>query len=432
MIGADHPGIQSSARKRTTDRMRLRLGRRARRRRRRLLLGGRLLLSGRGRGGRLGLRAVLAVGGREALAAGRLGLPALAVVLAELIERLALVVAREDLLDRRLGLRERLLLGGRDLRDLEDVPAELRLDRADELALVGVEDRVVERLLLLALRHAREQAALRLRGLVDRVLLRDGLPRLAGVERALGLRGLRLRLRQHDAQVTPLGRRELRLVLVVVVGDLGVADLALRLRHLLRELLLQQLVALLVEDVGLREARALQELLEVGGILERLLDGRVDLLLHLAVGDLDVLLGGLLLDPVAADEELEDLVAQRVVLLLALALELRLGRLGRALRRLRRGRLLVGDALREARRVGDLRLRRRGAVRIGLPRLGHGRDLHPVVEGRLLDRLIADLRHRVAGDVAPARAHKERGNDEEGAQRQRAVLREHDVRTLVD
>src|SRR3954464_15404519 len=254
MIGADHPGIQSSARKRTTDRMRLRLGRRARRRRRRLLLGGSLLLSGRGRGGRLGLRAVLAVGGREALAAGRLGLPALAVVLAELVERLALIVAREDLLDRGLRLLERLLLGRRDLGDVEDVPAELGLHRADELALVRLEDRVVEGLLLLTLRDAGQQAALRLGGLVDRVLLRDRLPRLAGLERALRLRGLRLRLRQDDAQVTPLGRGELRLVLVVVRRDLGVGDLALRLRDLLGQLLLQQLVALLVEDVGLREA----------------------------------------------------------------------------------------------------------------------------------------------------------------------------------
>jgi hypothetical protein len=110
-----------------------------------------------------------------------------------------------------------------------------------------------------------------------------------------------------------------------------------------------ELVALLVEDVGLGQARALQELLEVPGILEGLLDRRVDLLLDFLVGDLDVLLVGLLLDPVAADEELEDLVAERVVLLLALALELRLGRLRLALRRRRGGRLLVGNALREVR-----------------------------------------------------------------------------------
>src|SRR3954452_17265373 len=158
------------------------------RRLRRLLLGRllrrRLLLGG---GRRLRLRAVLAVGRLEALAAARLGLPALAVVLAELVERLALAVALQDLLDRRLGLRERLLLRLGDLRDLEDVVAELRLHRTGELALLRVEDRGVERLLLLALGDAGEQTALGLRCLVDRVLLRDALPRLAGLQRALGL-----------------------------------------------------------------------------------------------------------------------------------------------------------------------------------------------------------------------------------------------------
>src|SRR4051812_36230669 len=182
--------------------------------RRRALLGGaavlrlRLRLRG-GRGGVL-LRAVLAVGRREALAAGGLFLPALAVVLAERVQRLALVLAGEDLLDRRLGLLERLLLGRGHLADLEDVVAELRLDRADELAAVGLEDRVVEGLLLLALGDAGELAALALRCLVDREALGDGAPGLAGVERLLGLLGAGLGLREHDAQVTPLGLRELR------------------------------------------------------------------------------------------------------------------------------------------------------------------------------------------------------------------------------
>src|SRR4051794_1169673 len=215
------------------------------RRLRRLLLR-RLLLGGR-RGRRLRLRAVLAVGGREALAAARLAPPALAVVLAELVERLALGVALQDLLDRRLGLGERLLLGGRDLRDLEDVVAELRLHRAGQLALLRLEDRLVQRLLLLALGDVGEQAALRLRGLVDRVLLRDALPRLTGLQRALGLLRAGLLLGEHDPEAAALGRRELRLVLVVVGLDLGVRDLARGLRDLLGQLLLQQLVALLVE-----------------------------------------------------------------------------------------------------------------------------------------------------------------------------------------
>jgi hypothetical protein len=170
---------------------------------------------------------------------------------------------------------------------------------------------------------------------------------------------------------------------------------------------------------------------ELARVRERLLDRGVDLALDLLVGDLDVLLGGLLLDPVAADEELEDLVAQLVVLLLALALQLRLRRLGDALAGRRRGRLLVGDALREVRgiRQDDLGRARLAGIRLAL--LRDGGDLHPVVEGRLLDRLVADLDDRVAGNSAPARADEQRGEHKKGAERQRAVLLEHDV-TLVD
>ena len=65
--------------------------------------------------------------------------------------------------------------------------AELRLHGTDDLALVGREDRLVEGLLLLALGDGGQLAALRLGGLFDRVLLGDGLPRLAAVERGLGL-----------------------------------------------------------------------------------------------------------------------------------------------------------------------------------------------------------------------------------------------------
>ena len=79
------------------------------------------------------------------------------------------------LLDRRLGLLERLLVGRRDLVDLEDVVAELRLDRAVSSPFFAREDRVVERLLLLALGDAGQLAALGLGGVVDRVLLGDRL-----------------------------------------------------------------------------------------------------------------------------------------------------------------------------------------------------------------------------------------------------------------
>ena len=188
-------------------------------------VGRRRRLDRAGRRRRRRLRRVLAVLRHVVLAALRLLLPLLAEVLDERVERLLLVLRRQHLLDRRLGLLERLLRGLGDLVDLEDVVAELRLDRAVDLALLGLEDRVVERLLLLALGDGGQLAALRLGGVVDRVLLGDRLERLAGLERRLGLVGLGLRLGQDDAQVAPLGLRELGLVLVVVVLDLLVGDL---------------------------------------------------------------------------------------------------------------------------------------------------------------------------------------------------------------
>jgi hypothetical protein len=129
-------------------------------------------------------------------------------------------------------------------------------------------------------------------------------------------------------------------------------------------------------------------------------------------------------------EQLEHLVLERVVLLLALRLELRLGRLRLALGRLLRGLLLVGHAGRELRGVGHLRLGRAGRAALGLPGLGHRGDLHPVIERGLLDRLVADLDHGVAGDVAAARAERESGGNKKGAERQRAVLAEHGDETL--
>src|SRR5438094_1049330 len=114
--------------------------------------------AGRRRGGVLGLRRVLAVLRDEVLAAVRLVLPLLAEVLDEAVKRLLLVLGGQQLLDRLLGLRQRLLRGRGDLLDLEDVVAELGLDRPVELALLGLEDRGVERLLLLALGD-REQHA---------------------------------------------------------------------------------------------------------------------------------------------------------------------------------------------------------------------------------------------------------------------------------
>src|SRR5262249_61851125 len=92
----------------------------------------RVLAGGGGRRGRRRLRAVLAVRGLVALGALRLVLPALREVLHEGVERLLLALGLERLLDRVLGLGERLLRRRRDLGDLEDVVAVLGLDRARE------------------------------------------------------------------------------------------------------------------------------------------------------------------------------------------------------------------------------------------------------------------------------------------------------------
>src|SRR3954454_16891683 len=151
--------------------------------------------------GRRGLRPVLAVGGLVAVRALRLLLPALREVLHEGVQRLLLVLGLERLLDRRLGLRERLLAGLGDIGHGEVVVAVLGLDRADELVLVGGEDRVVELLVERALGLGGQLAAGRLGGVVDRILLGDALPGLTGLEGGLGLLGLGLGLGQHDAQV---------------------------------------------------------------------------------------------------------------------------------------------------------------------------------------------------------------------------------------
>src|SRR3954447_21629302 len=175
-------------------------GRRRRRRRARRVVG---LRDGAGsacRGGVLRLRRVLAVLRDEAGAAVRLVLPLLAEVLDEAVERLLLVLRRQQLLDRLVGLLEGLLRGRRDLLDLEDVVAELRLDRPDELALLGLEDRLVERLLLLALGDGEQDPALALGGLVDGELLGHRLERSAARDLGAGLRGLGLVLGQDNAQ----------------------------------------------------------------------------------------------------------------------------------------------------------------------------------------------------------------------------------------
>src|SRR5918994_5764522 len=187
--------------------------------RRRGLRGGLLparVAAGGGAGFGLVLRSVLALGHAVIVRAVGLVLVVLAEGLDELVERLLLALGAQQVLDRLLGLVERLLRGLRDLLDLEDVPAELGLDGTLELALLGLEDRRVEGLLLLSLRHGREQAGLGLRSLVDRVLLHHLLEGLPGRERLLGPVCLGLGLGQHHAQVTALRLGEALLVLLVV------------------------------------------------------------------------------------------------------------------------------------------------------------------------------------------------------------------------
>ena len=139
--------------------------------------------------------------------------------------------------------------------------------------------------------------------------------------RGLGLVGLGLGLRQDDAQVAPLGLGEALLVLVVVLLDVLVGDLRGALRDLLGELLLKLVELDAEEDVLLAHAGGLEELLVglVGRERGLLLVG--ERALDLGVGDLDVLLLGLLLDPLGLDQELHDLALERVVLRLALLLE---------------------------------------------------------------------------------------------------------------
>src|SRR4051794_12627648 len=338
----------------------------------------------------LGLRRVLALLDHEVLRAVRLLLVAVLEVLDEVVQGLLLVLRLQQVPDRLLDLGERLLLGRRHLRDLEDVVAELRLDGPLDLALRCGEDRRVEALLLLALRHVGQLAALCLGSVVGRVLLGHLLPRLTRLERLERGGGLRLLRVQDHEKVARLGLREALLVLVVVVRDLGVGDLALVLDDRLLKLVRQDREAHAVEQVGLALAGARQELLVVGLLRERLLllllEGGLDLL----VGGRDVALLALLEQPLRGDQELHRLVAQPGVLLLALSLEVRGLRLGGALRdRLLR---LGGGALREVRRVRGDDVLRLLAGRLRLLLRGGG---EPVVELLLGDRRVADLGDRV-------------------------------------
>ena len=239
---------------------------------------------------RLRLRRVLALVHDEALATVRLRLPLLAQLGVELVVGGLLVARLQLLADRRGRLLQRLLLGRRDLLDLEDVVAELDLDRAAELALVGREQRRVEVLLLRALGDAQQLAALALGGVVDRVALGDGRPALIALERLQRGVGVGLGLRQHEADVARLGLREARLVLLVERRDGLVGHLVGALDGLLAQLRVDGVEGDLEARVGDRHARLLEELLEVGLLREGVLDGLLVGLVVLLRGDLDALL----------------------------------------------------------------------------------------------------------------------------------------------
>ena len=167
--------------------------------------------------------------------------------------------------------------------------------------LLAREDGVLERLVLLALGDRRELAALRLGRLVDRVLLDDLLPALAGVERLLGLLGLRLGLGQDDQQVAPLRLGEALLVLLVVLLDVRVGDLLGVLGDVLGELGLELVELDAEEDVRLGHPGGLEV------VLVGLLGGKACLLVlerlaHFLGLDLDVALLGLLGDPLGLDQ----------------------------------------------------------------------------------------------------------------------------------
>src|SRR4051794_18353671 len=363
-----------------------------------------------GRGRRLLLRRVVALVDDVVLRALRHLLVAVLEVLDEVVQRLLLRLRLEQVLDRRLDLLERLLLRRGDLRDAEDVVAELSLDRTRDHALLRAEDRGVEALLLLALGHAGELAALRLRGVVRGVLLGDLRPRGTRLDGLEG--GVRLCLLggEHDLEVTRLGLGEALLVLVVVVLDRSVGDGALVLDDALLQLVRQDRQLHAVEQVGLALTRGREELLVVGLLRERLLLLLLEGRLHFLVARRDLALCGLLREPLRGDQELQRLIAQPVVLLLALRLErLRIG-----LRHALRHRLLAlrRDALREVRRVrghGVLRLRA-GALRLLL-----GGRVEPVGELGLRDLRVADLGDGVRWDVlAAATGDHEDGGRERG------------------
>jgi hypothetical protein len=291
----------------------------------------------------------------------------------------------QKLADALLRLLQALLACGGDARDLEHVEPALRLHRAGQLVLLGTKDRRVERLILLALRHAEQLAFLLLGSGVVGQVLHHVLEALAAFEAAQGLVRLVLVLGPDDLEVASLGLGELLLVRLEVVLDLVVTDLPDVARELLAKLVREHVEADAEQDVVLRLPRRLEEALvgplRLEGLVPRLLELAVDLLVVRA----DVAVRGLALDPAGGDQELDDLVPELVV-----------GRRSR-LRGLRRLLAILGGCL-----------------------LARVHDPQPVVEVSLRDRLAVDVgdgppRHLVvatAGREADRQQHGQRDHAE--------------------
>ena len=249
---------------------------------------------------------------------GLLG-PLLAVVLAEVGDRLLLGLLREDLLDRGRRLLQRLLVALRDLRrSAHHVVAELRLDRADQVVLASPAKTASSNAgsWLPFVTVSLPPWSLEPSSVEYCLATEDQLSPSSMAAFARSAVALSFARTMCTSRVSALA--ELVLVLLVVVGDLLGRRVLGALGDLVDELLLQLLQARLEPEVLHREARVLQGLLEVLLLGVLLLALRLDRLRDLGGRDLDPLVGGLALEPLGGDEQAEGLIAQGRVLGLAL------------------------------------------------------------------------------------------------------------------
>ena len=210
--------------------------------------------------------------------------------------------------------------------DFVDVVAEGRLHGPAEHALLGGEDRFVQRLLLLALDHAR---AVRRRwpcssgrSTCSWRRVRSSCPIRFPSWPAWPAASVLVRI---DPHVALFGRAELGLVFVVVLFDFRLADGALSPWRSSAGFSGQQVQLHAQQQIRDRLARAREEFFEFGGLGELLVLDFFELLLDFRVAHLHAQRFGFAEHPVRGDQEAEHLLLQRFVLLFALALQLRRG-----------------------------------------------------------------------------------------------------------